>query len=70
MSISEFRANTAAVLTRVENGEAVEIQRHGKTVARIVPVDAEKAVPHWKKPRAKVVMQGRPLSDTILKDRR
>ena len=34
---SEAKAKFSALLSEVERGEVVEITRHGKTIARIVP---------------------------------
>ncbi|MDO9403699.1 MAG: type II toxin-antitoxin system prevent-host-death family antitoxin [Polaromonas sp.] len=50
--LSEFRANTAAMIDLVERGETVRILRHGKPVAQLVPVVAEEEakVPSWKRP--------------------
>ena len=41
ISATEAKARFAALLSDVERGETVEITRHGKTVARLVPVDTE-----------------------------
>ena len=50
--LSEFRANTAAMIDLVERGETVRILRHGKPVADLVPTkpQAEQKVPRWKLP--------------------
>lgn len=50
--LSEFRANTSAMIDLVEKGETVRILRHGKPVAELVPMPAEVAtrVPSWKRP--------------------
>lgn len=37
VSIREFSYNPSAVFARVERGEAVEVTRHGKTIAVVVP---------------------------------
>lgn len=52
LPLSEFRANTAAMIDLVERGETVRILRHGKPVAELVPVksDALGDVPSYKKP--------------------
>ncbi len=52
LPLSEFRANTAAMIDLVERGETVRILRHGKPVAELVPIkpDAEADVPSYKKP--------------------
>ena len=50
--LSEFRANTAAMIDLVEQGETIRILRHGKPVAELVPVQLQEAakVPRWKVP--------------------
>ena len=50
--LSEFRANTSAMIDRVEKGETVRILRHGKPVAELVPIEpqTEQKVPRWKLP--------------------
>ena len=52
LAMSEFRANTAAMIDLVERGETVRILRHGKPVADLVPTQrqAEQKVPRWKLP--------------------
>ena len=51
LPLSEFRANTAAMIDLVERGETVRILRHGKPVAELVPVKADGAeIPSYKKP--------------------
>lgn len=37
VSVREFSYNPSAVFARVERGEAVEVTRHGKTIAVVVP---------------------------------
>jgi prevent-host-death family protein len=48
--LSEFRANTSAMIDLVEKGETVRILRHGKPVAELVPMQPQPAqkVPRWK----------------------
>ena len=50
--LSEFRANAAAMIDLVEQGETVRILRHGKAVAELGPVKAEppSTAPSWKRP--------------------
>jgi prevent-host-death family protein len=52
IALSEFRANTAAMIDLVEQGETVRILRHGKPVAELVPprLDKPSKVPSWKRP--------------------
>jgi antitoxin (DNA-binding transcriptional repressor) of toxin-antitoxin stability system len=37
VSVREFSYNPSAVFARVERGEAIEVTRHGKTIAIVVP---------------------------------
>jgi prevent-host-death family protein len=37
VSVREFSYNPSAVFARVERGEAIEVTRHGKVIAVIVP---------------------------------
>ena len=37
VSVREFSYNPSAVFARVERGEAIEVTRHGKTIAMVVP---------------------------------
>ena len=52
LPLSEFRANTSAMIDLVARGETVRILRHGKPVADLVPTQrqAEQKVPRWKLP--------------------
>lgn len=51
--LSEFRANAAAMIDLVEQGETVRILRHGKPVAELVPCKSgalPEKPPSWKRP--------------------
>jgi prevent-host-death family protein len=37
VSVREFSYNPSAVFARVEHGEAIEVTRHGKVIAVVVP---------------------------------
>ncbi len=70
--LSEFRANTAAMIDLVEHGETIRILRHGKPVAELVPmpVEAAKKVPSWKQPFEPVALSpGVSLSQAVLDER-
>lgn len=43
ISASEAKARFSELLGDVERGEVVEVTRHGKSIARIVPADAASA---------------------------
>lgn len=68
VSFTEFRRNASNFIDLVERGEHVEIQRHGKIVARLVPADTT-GEPSWKKPGLKLVTTGASLSKAIIEDR-
>lgn len=70
--LSEFRANSAAMLDLVEQGETVRILRHGKPVADLVPVRelAVTRLPSWKQPFEPVRLPpGMSLSQAVLEER-
>jgi prevent-host-death family protein len=46
MQAREAKAKFAEILRSAENGEAVTITRHGKPVARLVPIEGEGAIPN------------------------
>lgn len=69
LPLSEFRANAAAVLDRVQQGQTVRILRHGKPVADLVPVREAEAdrLPNWKQVFAPVQLPaGVSLSQAVL----
>jgi prevent-host-death family protein len=69
VSFTTFRNNASSFLDLVEQGEEVQIQRHGKIVARLVP-PVSRDEPAWKKPGLKLVTKAPSLSKAILEDRR
>ena len=66
---SEFRSNVSSYLDLVEKGEEVEIQRHGRIVARLTP-PAPKHEPSWRKPGLKLITKAPSLTKAILEDRK
>jgi prevent-host-death family protein len=69
VSFTEFRKDASAFIDLVEQGEQVEIRRHGRIVARIVPPTG-KSGPSWKKPGLKLVTKAPSLTKAIIEDRR
>jgi prevent-host-death family protein len=69
VSFTDFRNNASSFLDLVEKGEEVEIHRHGKVVARLVPPVSRKGA-RWKKPGLKLVTKAPSLSKAVLEDRR
>jgi prevent-host-death family protein len=69
VSFTDFKNNASSFLDLVEKGEEVEIQRHGKVVARLVPPVSREA-PAWRKPGLKLITKAPSLSKAVLEDRR
>lgn len=70
VSFTDFRKNASTLLDLVEQGEQIEIHRHGKVVARLVPPGLPAAEPAWKKPGLKLITKAPSLTKAILEDRR
>jgi len=70
LTFTEFRKNASAVLDRVERGESIEVLRHGKPVAKIVPASQRRPQPAWKRPIPRLVIPGVSLSRLVLEERR
>ena len=69
VSFTDFRNNASSLLDLVEKGGEVQILRHGKVVARLVP-PAPRKEPAWRKPGLKLVTKAPSLSKAVLEDRR
>ena len=69
VSFTDFRKNASTLIDLVEQGEQVEIQRHGKVVARLVPPTPQ-TEPSWRKAGLKLVTRAPSLSQAIIEDRR
>ena len=69
VSFTEFRRKASEILDEVEEGESVNVSRHGKVIARIIPATGSGA-PSWKRGGLKLAVSGKPLSQTILEERR
>ncbi len=69
ISFTEFRKNASTILNDVEKGDSVEILRHGRVIARLIPATDE-AIPSWKRPREILAVKGVLLSRTIIAERR
>jgi antitoxin (DNA-binding transcriptional repressor) of toxin-antitoxin stability system len=69
ITFTDFRKNASTYLDLVEKGVEVEIQRHGKVVAWLVP-PGPRGEPAWRKPGLKLTTKSPSLSDAIIEDRR
>ncbi len=74
MTFTDFRHSASQVLDLVEEGEAVQLLRHGKAIAVIVPIDdwlgGEGARPAWKQRGLRLQISGPALSKAVLEERR
>lgn len=70
ITFTEFRKNASALISKVENGEIIQLIRHGKPVAEIKPVKNKgKILPSWKKPGLRLTIKGASLTEAILQER-
>ena len=69
VTATEFRNRASALLDMVQQGETVEVYRHGQAVARLIPASADR-VPSWKQPKPRIQMKGVSLSKLIIEERR
>lgn len=83
VGIKELKAKLSSYIDKVYKGEQVIITEHGREVAIISPISKERRViqsliesgkAHWAggKPKglAGIKIKGKPLSETILEERR
>jgi prevent-host-death family protein len=81
--VKELKAKLSAYLDKVQKGEQVIITEHGREVAMITPISKERMAirslieagkAHWGggKPKglAGIKIKGKPLSETVLEERR
>jgi len=70
ISFTEFRKRASELFSEVENGETLQISRHGQIIAEIVPANHEQSkILSWKKPRLGLTIKGKSLSKAILEER-
>ncbi|KAA3618733.1 MAG: type II toxin-antitoxin system Phd/YefM family antitoxin [Calditrichaeota bacterium] len=70
IQFTDFRKNASYIFSQVENGEMVEVKRHGKTIAHIVPPIGQKEnFPAWKRPGLRLAIKGDGLARAILNER-
>lgn len=70
VSFTEFRQHASSLLSDVENGETLLVERHGNPIAEIRPVSAAiEQTPSWKKPGLRLVREGAELTAAILAER-
>ena len=64
VNVTQLRRNWSAIIRKVERGEAAEIVRHGRPVARLVSV-----LPRWKRPGPRISIPGVSASKLIIEER-
>ena len=70
VSFTEFRKDASALFSAVEEGEIIQVIRHGKPIAEIRSCkDTINKPPSWKKKRIKKSIKGEELSTLILSER-
>ena len=70
ITFTEFRKFASSLISDVENGEVIQIIRHGKPVAELVPIHQKAAdIPAWKNPGLRLSISGASLSRAILQER-
>ncbi len=71
INVKEARSQLKHLLDRVAAGEEIAIQRHGKTVAHLVPpAPSKKRLPSLKAFRSSIRVSGTPLSTTVIQNRK
>ena len=70
VTFTEFRKHASEVLDLVEKGESIQVRRHGKAVARVIPAGMEERKPSWKRPGLRLAARGVSLSRAVLEERR
>ena len=70
VTFTEFRKDASALFSAVENGEKIQVLRHGKPIAVILPFkDTANHLPSWKKRKIRRTIKGEELSSLIASER-
>lgn len=69
VTFSQLRNNAKKYFDEVENGETVEIYRHGKPIAILSPAQGKPSLERWKKAKP-LYVQGLSLSHVVLNERK
>lgn len=67
-TFTEFRRNARAFFDAVEEGETIEVSRHGKVIARVVPAYGSSF--SRKSPAIRLKIPGLSLSEMIVEERK
>ncbi len=69
VTVTELRRSWSRLFRLVEQGETVQVTRHGRPVARVVPTANAGNPPAWKRPGPRWVNQGAALAKAVLEER-
>ena len=69
VSVNEARRNFKEILDRVMVGEEITISRHGRPIARIVPVNPRRRLPDTTEFLKTIEYTGKPLSQIVVEER-
>ena len=69
-TFTEFRKHAKTYFDSVEKGETVQVIRHGKVIAEIVPPHEATNKKTWKKRGLRLVVPGVSITKVILDERR
>ena len=70
VNFTDFRENASSYLDDVEDGKSIQISRHGKVIAEIVPPSDTSGLPAWKKDGLQLTTKGAGLSQAIIEERK
>ena len=70
VNIRELSHNLSSYLKRVKKGERITILERNIPIADVVPHNVNIVHAGWKREINKIVISGKPLSETIIKNRR
>jgi antitoxin (DNA-binding transcriptional repressor) of toxin-antitoxin stability system len=70
VTFTEFRRQASKMLSDVEKGEVLVIERHRRPIAELCPVGRERSrEPSWRRPGLRLTSPGASLSKAILEER-
>lgn len=69
-TFTEFRKHAKTYFDSVEKGETIQVIRHGKVIAEIIPPHESADSKAWKKPGLKLKISGVSGSKAIIAERK
>ena len=69
VTFTEFREHAKTYFDSVEKGATIQVLRHGKVIAEIVPSHESVGAKAWKKPGLKLLVPGVSLTKVVLAER-